>query len=370
MIIGIPREIKPEEKRVSLAPNGVESFVRHGHQVLIEQNAGEGCGIPDGDYRAAGASVKRTAGALWKKADMIIKVKEPLSSECRLMGENQIVFTFLHLAANKKLTRELLQKRVVGIAYETVQLNDGSLPILRPMSEIAGHLSAQLGSRGLEKQNGGRGILMGGVHGVYPARVTVIGGGSAGRRAAEVASGLGGTVTILDINKQRVRQLRGLFSRRVKVKQSTPERIESEVLQSDLVIGAVLNPGARAPKLIRKSMVKKMKKGAVIVDIAVDQGGCCETIRPTSHAEPFYLRYGVVHCGITNLPSIVPLTSTAALSNESLPFALKIADYGPFSAARHNSALLKGINVVNGVVTNRAVADALGFTCHSLSISE
>ena len=366
MIIGIPREIKPDEKRVSLTPDGVKAFVRHGHQVLIEQRAGEGCGIPDADYKAAGASVKLRVSALWEKADMIIKVKEPLSSESRLMRENQIVFTFFHLAANKKLTLELLQKRVVGIAYETIQLKDGSLPILRPMSEIAGHLSAQLGARGLEVYNGGRGILMGGVPGVDPARVTVIGGGSAGLRAAEVASGLGGSVTILDINKQRVRQLRGLFSRRVKVKQSTPEQIESEVLQSDLVIGAVLLPGARAPKLIRKNMVKKMKKGAVIVDIAVDQGGCCETIRPTSHAEPFYLRYGVVHCGITNLPSMVPLTSTDALSHESLPFALKIADYGYLQAARNNPALLKGINVVNGTVTNKAVADALGFICHSL----
>jgi len=370
VIIGIPREIKPEEKRVSLTPDGVEAFVRHGHQVLIEHKAGEGCGIPDADYRTAGASVKRRVSALWEKADMIIKVKEPLSSETILMREKQVVFTFLHLAANKKLTLELLQKRVVGIAYETVQLKDGSLPILRPMSRIAGHLSAQLGARGLEVRNGGMGILMGGVPGVDPARVTVIGGGSAGLRAAEVASGLGGSVTILDINKQRVKQLRGRLPKRVKVKQSTPELMEYEVLQSDLVIGAVLNPGARAPKLIKKGMVKKMKKGAVIVDIAVDQGGCCETIRPTSHAEPFYLRYGVVHCGITNLPSMVPLTSTAALSNESLPFALKIAKYGYFSAARNNPALLQGITTFDGKVTNRPVADALGLTCHRLLSGE
>ena len=351
---------------MSLTPDGVEAFVRSGHRVLVEHRAGEGCGITDADYKRAGASVKTTASALWKNSDMIIKVKEPLIPEAGLMRENQIIFTFLHLAANKKLTFELLKKRVVGIAYETVQLKGGSLPILRPMSEIAGHLSAQLGSRGLEAHNGGRGILMGGVHGVDPARVTVIGGGSAGLRAAEVAAGMGGCVTILDIDKGRVKQLRGRFAQRVKVKQSTPARIESEVLQSDLVIGAVLNPGARAPKLITESMVKKMKRGAVIVDIAVDQGGCCETIRPTTHAQPFHLRYGVVHCGITNLPGMVPLTSTAALSNESLPFALKIAHYGYLSAARNNPALLKGINVVNGTVTNRAVADAFGLTCHSL----
>ena len=370
MIIGIPREIKPEEKRVSLTPDGVEEFVRRGHTVLVEYRAGEGCGIPDGDYKKAGALVKRRAGTIWKRADMILKVKEPLFAETSLMREEQIVFTFLHLAANKKLTVELLQQKVIGIAYETVQEDNGCLPILKPMSEIAGHLSAQLGSRGLDVHNGGRGILMGGVRGANPARVTVIGGGSAGQRAAEVASGLGGHVTILDIDTKRIKELRKRFGKEVKVVRSTSEKIESKVLESDLVIGSVLNPGARAPKLITKGLVKNMQKGAVIVDIAVDQGGCCETIRPTTHAEPFYVRFGVVHCGITNLPSTVPITSTSSLCRASLPYALKIADEGIRGAASDDSALYRGIAVFDGKVTNRAVAEALGLPFHRLSIGK
>ena len=370
MIIGIPREIKPEEKRVSLTPDGVETFVCRGHTVFVEYRAGEGCGIPDGDYKKAGAFVKRKASTIWKQADLIIKVKEPLSSETSFMRNKQIVFTFLHLAANKKLTDALVKKKVVGIAYETVQEDNGCLPILKPMSEIAGHLSAQLGSRGLDVHNGGRGILMGGVHGAHPARVTVIGGGSAGQRAAEVASGLGGRVTILDIDTKRITVLRKWFGKEVKVERSTTEQIESKVMESDLVIGSVLNPGARAPKLIPKGLVKKMKRGAVIVDIAVDQGGCCETIRPTTHAEPFYVRYGVVHCGITNLPSTVPLTSTAALCRASLPYALQIAEKGISGAASDNRALYKGITVFEGKITNRAVADALGRSFYKLPMGK
>ena len=370
MIIGILREIKPEEKRVSLTPDGVKAFVLRGHTVFVENRAGEGCGIQDGDYKSAGALVKRRASLIWKHADMIIKVKEPLFAETRLMRENQIVFTFLHLAANEKLTAALLKKKVIGIAYETVQEGDGTLPILKPMSEIAGHLSAQLGSRGLDVHNGGRGILMGGVRGAHPARVTVLGGGSAGQRAAEVAKGLGGRVTILDIDSKRIKELRKRFGKEVMVEHSTARQIESKLLESDLVIGAVLTPGAKAPKLITKGLVKKMKKGAVIVDIAVDQGGCCETIRPTTHAEPFYVRYGVVHCGITNLPSTVPLTATLSLSRASLPYALQIADEGIRGAASHNQALYKGITVFDGKLTNRAVAEALGRSFYRLSIGK
>jgi alanine dehydrogenase len=370
VIIGIPREIKPEEKRVSLTPEGVQAFVHRGHTVFVEYRAGEGCGIPDGDYKNAGALVKRKPSSLWKHADMIIKVKEPLPAETSLMRGKQIVFTFLHLAANKKLTIELLKHKVIGIAYETVQEDTGCLPILKPMSEIAGHLSAQLGSRGLEVHNGGRGILMGGVRGANPARVTVIGGGSAGQRAAEVASGLGGRVTILDVDTRLIKELRKRFGKGVKVLRSTSEKIESKVLESDLVIGSVLNPGARAPKLIRKGLVKKMRKGAVIVDIAVDQGGCCETMRPTTHAKPFYVRFGVVHCGITNLPSTVPLTSTTSLCRASLPYALKIADEGIRCAASDDSALYRGITVFDGKVTNRAVAEALGLPFHRLSLGK
>ena len=362
MVIGIPREVKPEEKRVSANPDGVKILVLHGHKVLVEKRAGLGCGISDDAFKKAGGTITGSSVAVWGKADMILKVKEPIVSEFSLVRENQIIFTFLHLAAKKKLTVTLLKRKVVGIAYETVQLKDGSLPILRTMSEVAGRLSAQLGARGLETRNGGRGILMGGAEGVSPAQVTVLGGGNAGLRAAEVASGMGSMVTIIEVNRRCVNKLRKIFDNRVVVKQSTPASVEREVIKADVVIGAVLNPGARAPKLITRNLVKKMKKGAVIVDIAVDQGGCCETIRPTTHAQPFYTMYNVVHCGISNLPSTVPLTSTLALTRASLPYALEIADKGYLNAAKDNPAIRKGINVVDGKLTNRAVAEALGLT--------
>ena len=360
MIIGIPREIKPEERRVSVTPDGIKVLVRHGHQVIVEKNAGLGCGISDEAFKKGGGTISRSALAVWEKADMIIKVKEPVEPEFSFMQEKQIIFTFLHLAAKRRLTFSLLKKKVVGISYETVQLKDGSLPVLKPMSEIAGRLSAQLGARGLEVQNGGRGVLIGGAPGVSPARVTVLGGGSAGLRAAEVASGMGGLVTVLEINKRRAGQLKKIFGDRVMVKRSVPERVEREVVRADIVIGSVLSPGAKAPKLVTRDMVKRMNPGAVVVDIAVDQGGCCETIRPTTHAQPFYSLYKVVHCGITNLPSTVPLTSTLALTRASLPFALEIADKGYLTAAKDNPAIRKGINVVDGKLTNRAVAEALG----------
>jgi alanine dehydrogenase len=366
VIIGIPREIKPEERRVSVTPEGVKLFLSHGHHILIEQGAGQGCGIPDSAYRKAGAAIKTSSASVWGEADMVIKVKEPIPAEIPPMREKQVVFAFLHLAANRQLTRALLKKKVIGIAYETVQLKNGSLPILKPMSEIAGHLSAQLGARGLEVIHGGQGILMGCAHGVAPARVTIIGGGSAGCRAGDVAFGMGARVTILELKKERVKQLRDWYNNRLTVKQSTPERIEDEVVQSDVVIGAVLNPGARAPQLITRDMVRKMKKGSVIVDIAIDQGGCCETTRPTSQERPFYLRYGIVHCGITNLPSIVPLTSTRALTKVSLPYALEIADKGYLKAVRDNPSLMKGVTVMQGKVTNRAVANACKLLYHPL----
>ena len=366
MVIGVPREIKPEERRVSATPDGVRVFVQHGHQVMVEQKAGLECSISDGAFRKAGGAIIRSNRAIWEKADMILKVKEPLVPEFPLMREGQIIFSFLHLAVKRKLTVSLLKKKVVGIAYETVQLRDGTLPILKPMSEIAGGLSVQLGAQGLEVKNGGRGILIGGAKGVTPARVTILGGGSAGQRAAEVASGMGALVTVLEINKRRVNQLRGIFDARIAVKQSTPVSIEHEVIKSDVVIGAVLNPGAKSPKLITRDLVKKMKRGAVIVDIAVDQGGCCETIRPTTHALPFYSAYNVVHCGITNLPSTVTLTSTLALTKASLPYALEIADKGYIAAAEDNPVIRKGINVVNGKLTNRAVAEALGMPYYNI----
>jgi len=366
MLIGIPREIKLEERRVAITPAGVIAFVKHGHQVIIEQKAGRGGGITDNEFRKAGGTIACSNVTVWARADMIMKVKEPLESEFPLMRENQIVFTFLHLAAKRKLTIALLKKKAVGIAYETVQLRDGALPILKPMSEIAGGLSVQLGALGLEAKSGGRGILMGGAEGVSPARVTILGGGSAGFRAGEVASGMGGLVAILEINRNRVDLLRDLFNNKVVVKRSTPRSLEREVVKADLVIGAVLSPGAKAPKLITRNLVRKMKQGAVIVDIAVDQGGCSETIRPTTHVQPFYSLYGVVHCGITNLPSTVPLTSTLALTRASFPYALEIANKGHLAAARDNPAIKKGINIVNGKITNQAVAEALGLAYNNI----
>jgi len=366
MIIGVPKEIKPEERRVSLTPAGVACLVRHGHRVMVEHDAGAGCGIADASFKEAGARLKRNPRELWLSADMVLKVKEPLDQEIALMRKGQIVFTFLHLAADKRLTRSLLKRRIVGIAYETVELANGRLPILRPMSEIAGHLAAQLAARGLEADNGGKGIVMGGISGIAPARVTIVGGGSAGFRAAEVAAGMGARVTILEINKRTIIELRAKLGDRVKVKQSTIRSIDYEVMRSDAVIGALLRPGARAPTVITGSMVRKMQRGAVIVDIAVDQGGCCETIRPTTHARPFYSLHGVVHCGITNLPSVVPRSSTLALTRQTFPFVLQIADKGYLNAARGNPALMKGINLIDGKLTNPAVAQAFGLACHAV----
>jgi alanine dehydrogenase len=335
--------------------------------VLIEHNAGAGSGIYDASFKEAGAIIQRGAKEVWRRADMILKVKEPLAPEIALAREGQIIFTFFHLAADKHLTVSLLRKKIVGIAYETVQLSDGSLPILRAMSEIAGYLSVQLAARGLEAINGGRGMVMGGLPGLVPARVTIVGGGSAGIRAAEAAAGIGARVTILEIDRRRIRALRSMLGKRVRVKLPAAGDIEHEVTQSDVVIGALLSPGARASKVVTRAMVQKMRRGAVIVDVAVDQGGCCETIRPTTHDHPFYSLYGVVHCGITNIPSAVPRSSTLALTRESLPFALAIANKGYRAAARENPAIMKGVDLLEGKLTNQAVAKAFGMPCHKFN---
>ncbi len=366
MIVGIPKEIKPEERRVALTPSRVTELVRRGHEVLVECGAGKACHLPDKDFKKAGARIIRNTRALWKRAEMIVKVKEPLPQEVDYIRAGQIIFSFLHLAANKKLTLALLRKKAVGIAYETIQLADGSLPVLKPMSEIAGQLSAQLGARGLEAGNGGRGILMGGINGAPPAKVTILGGGNAGLNAGLVASGMGASVTILEINRQRIRHLQSKFSHRVRVMRSTSASLLHGVLQSDVVICSVLHPGARAPRLVTREMVKGMKKGSVIVDIAIDQGGCCETIRPTTHGQPFYFLFGVVHCAITNLPSIVPHTSTNALISASFPYVLKIAGKGYANAASVDPAIRKGINVSGGVITNPAVAQSFGLPYHEI----
>ncbi len=367
MIIGIPREIKPEEKRVAVTPAGVARLVGHGHKVLIEHNAGAGSGIDDASFKEAGASIQRDVGEVWRRADMILKVKEPLEPEFALARPGQIVFTFFHLAADRHLTVSLLRTGIVGIAYETVQLADGSLPILRSMSEIAGYLSVQLAARGLEAINGGRGVVMGGIPGLAPARVTIVGGGSTGVRAAEAAAGMGAQVTILEIDKKRIRELRAMLGGRAHVKLPAAREVEHEVTRSDVVIGALLSPGARASKVVTRAMVKKMHPGSVIVDVAVDQGGCCETIRPTTHDQPFYSLYGVVHCGITNMPSAVPRSSTLALTKESLPFALEIADKGYRAAARQNPAIMKGVDLLEGKLTNAAVAKAFGMPYHEFN---
>jgi len=364
MIIGVPKEIKPEERRVAVTSDGVARLVGHGHRVIIEHNAGAGSGISDAAFKEAGAVIKRNPKELWRDADMILKVKEPLQPEIALAREGQIVFTFFHLAADRRLTVSLLRTKIVGIAYETVQLSDGSLPILRSMSEIAGYLAVQLAARGLEARNGGRGIVMGGIPGLPPARVTIVGGGSTGIRAALAAAGIGARVTILEINRKRIGELREMMGNRVHVKPPAAQGVEHDVTHADVVIGALLSPGARASSVVTRAMVKKMQPGAVIVDVAVDQGGCCETIRPTTHDKPFYLLDGVVHCGITNMPSAVPRSSTLALTKESLPFALEIADKGYRAAARENPAIMKGIDLLEGKLTNPAVAKAFGMAYH------
>jgi alanine dehydrogenase len=364
MIIGVPKEIKPEERRVAVTPEGVARLVGHGHKVIIEHNAGAGSGIGDASFKEAGALIQRDVREVWRRADMILKVKEPLEPEFALARPGQIVFTFFHLAADRHLTVSLLRTRIVGIAYETVQLADGSLPILRSMSEIAGYLSVQLAARGLEAINGGRGVVMGGIPGLAPARVTIVGGGSTGVRAAEAAAGMGAQVTILEINRKRIGELREMLGDRVHVKPPAARDVEHDVTHADVVIGALLSPGARASKVVTRAMVKKMQPGAVIVDVAVDQGGCCETIRPTTHDKPFYVLDGVVHCGITNMPSAVPRSSTLALTKESLPFVLEIADKGYRAAARENPAIMKGIDLLEGKLTNPAVARAFGMASH------
>ncbi|MFO8165777.1 MAG: alanine dehydrogenase [Thermodesulfobacteriota bacterium] len=360
MIIGIPKEIKEEELRVAITPAGVSAFVAHGHKVLIEKGAGMGSGILDKEYRKAGATIINASDVIWERGDMILKVKEPLKSEYSLIREDQIVFTYFHLAANEPLTHSLIESNAVAVAYETIQLDDGSLPLLAPMSEVAGRLSIQVGAQCLEAKNGGRGILLSGVSGVAPAKVVIIGAGIVGINACHVASGIGAHVSILDINPTRLAYVRDIMKGNVTTIMSNRANIEEEVLGADLVVGGVLIPGAKTPRLVTKGMVRRMKKGSVIVDIAVDQGGLFETTRPTTHDNPTYIIYGVVHYCVTNMPGAVPRTSTYALTNSTLSYALAIADQGLERSMAHNSALKKGLNVYKGKVTLRAVAESFG----------
>jgi alanine dehydrogenase len=360
MKIGVPKEIKNNENRVAITPAGVMTLVKAGHEVYIEKGAGLGSGFFDEEYEKAGATIVSSAQEAWS-AEMVMKVKEPLPQEYSYFREGLILFTYLHLAAEEVLTKELIEKKVVGIAYETVQLPNGALPLLTPMSEVAGRMSVQVGAQFLEKPHGGKGILLGSVPGVRRGKVTIIGGGVAGTNAAKMAVGLGAEVTILDINQDRLRELDDLFGDRVTTLMSNPYNIAESVQQSDLVIGAVLIPGAKAPKLVTEEMIRSMSPGSVLVDIAIDQGGIFETTdRVTTHDDPIYVKHGVVHYAVANMPGAVPRTSTFALTNVTVPYALQIANKGYREACLQNEALLKGINTLNGYITHEAVAQAHG----------
>jgi alanine dehydrogenase len=361
MIIGIPKEIKNNENRVALTPTGAASFLRAGHQVYVELDAGAGSGFTNEDYIGAGAKIINEAAAVWNQAELVMKVKEPLPSEYGYFHQDLILFTYLHLAAEPKLAYALLDKRVTAIAYETVKFNN-SLPLLTPMSEVAGRMSVQIGAQFLEKSHGGKGVLLAGVPGVSRGKVLIIGGGIVGVNAAKIAIGLGADVTIIDLSAERLRQLDDLFGSRVQTLISTPFHIAEEMQKADLVIGAVLIPGAKAPKLVTTEMVKAMSPGSVIIDVAIDQGGIVETIdRITTHDHPTYVKYGVIHYAVANMPGAVPRTSTQALTNVTLPYALQIANQGIEQAVQENAALRSGINAARGMITCEAVARDLGY---------
>ena len=360
MIVGVPKEIKVLEARVALTPAGVREFIKNGHQVLIESNAGLGSAIPDSAYQSEGAEIVKSAAEVWKRSEMIMKVKEPLPSEYQLMRSGQILFTYLHLAASKDCTDALVQAKNVAIAYETVEAN-GQLPLLAPMSEVAGRLATQIGATALQKPNGGRGVLLGGVPGVAPGKVVVIGGGVAGLNAAVMARGLGADVTILDRNIGRLKEIDTWYSGTIKTLMSNDHAIESELLSADLVIGAVLIHGAKAPKLVSNVQVSKMKQGSVLVDIAIDQGGCFEDSKATTLAEPTYQVHNSIFYCVANMPGAVPVTSTYALTNATLPYALSIANKGWQKALKEDSNLAKGLNVCEGSITYEAVAKAHGY---------
>lgn len=360
MIIGVPKEIKTLEARVALTPAGVRELVKHGHKVIIETNAGLGSAITDADYSAQGAVLVAAAKDVWAQADMIMKVKEPLAAEYPLMKKGQILYTYLHLAASKECTDALIKSGNVAIAYETVEVN-GQLPLLAPMSEVAGRLSTQVGATALQKPNGGRGVLLGGVPGVRPGKVVVIGGGVAGLNAAVMARGLGADVTILDRSVNRLQYIDSLYNGSIKTLMSNDHAIEQEVLEADLVIGAVLIHGAKAPKLVSNQLVSRMKHGSVLVDIAIDQGGCFEDSKPTTHAEPTYKVHNSIFYCVANMPGAVPVASTYALTNATLPYAISIANKGWRQALAENSDLAKGLNVCEGKVVYEAVATAHGY---------
>lgn len=368
MIVGVPKEIKNNENRVGLVPSGVKALKQHGHNILVQTQAGHGIGISDDEYRKAGATIVETAKEVYAKSEMIVKVKEPLPEEYNLLRENQILYTYLHLAPAPQLTKALMERKVAAIAYETIQPEDGSLPLLTPMSEVAGRMATQIGAHCLEKAYGGKGILLGGVPGVPRARVTVLGGGVSGINAAKIAAGMGANVSILDVNAKRLEYIDHVFGGAVQTLFSNYENIEKSVRESDLLIGAVLLPGAKAPKLVSKELVSEMSPGSAIVDIAIDQGGCIETIKPTSHDNPTYTVDGVIHYAVPNMPGAVARTSTYALTNVTLKYALMLADIGFKEAISKDAALYKGVNVYNGKVSYLQVAKDLGLPYEAVKI--
>jgi len=360
MIIGVPKEVKDHETRVGITPAGVKALTDAGHKVLVEHNAGALSSFTDDEYQAVGAEIVGDAYNVWRNADMVVKVKEPVPTEYYHFREGLVLFTYLHLAPLRELTQSLLDKKVIGIAYETVKDKAGTLPLLTPMSEVAGRLSVQIGAAYLEREHGGRGVLLGGVPGVPPGNVCIIGGGIVGTHAAKIALGMGAKVTLIDLNLNRLRELDDIFSERLYTLASNAYNIERAVIEADLLIGGVLIPGAAAPKLVTKSMVSKMKKGAVIVDVAIDQGGCIETAHPTTHSDPSYLVDGVVHYCVTNMPAAVPNTSTLALTNATFPYVMTLARLGAESAIKENAAIAEGVNTYNGYLTYKAVAEGQG----------
>ena len=358
-IIGVPKEIKNQENRVGLVPNSVGAYVHAGHKVLVQKNAGIGSGFTDADYIKVGAEIIETAEEIFKKADMIVKVKEPQPSELKMLRKDQILYTYLHLAPDPEQTKGLIESGCIGVAYETITDHNGRLPLLAPMSEVAGRLSIQLGAHFLEKKQGGRGILLGGVPGTPRANVLILGGGYSGVNAAEMAIGLGANVTILDRSNDRLKEIHHMFNGRVQTIYSTPSAIEELIKEADLVIGAVLIPGDKAPRLVTKKMLSTMKEGSVMVDIAIDQGGCFETSKVTTHDNPTYVVDGVIHYCVANMPAAVARTSAIALNNATLHYGLMLAKHGVEEAARLSKHLTMGVNVYKGKITNEAVAQAL-----------
>lgn len=366
MIIGVPKEIKNNENRVALTPAGVLELTKRGHTVYVQSTAGLGSGFSDQDYKNAGAKIKKTIETTYAAAEMIMKVKEPIKSEYKLIKENQLVFTYFHFASHKPLTTAMSKSKAICLAYETVELTDRSLPLLIPMSEVAGRMAIQEGAKFLEKPAGGRGVLLGGVPGVPPGKVLIIGGGIVGTQAAKMAAGLGAAVTILDINLTRLRYLNDVMPANVDTMYSNEYNIRELIQSHDLIVGAVLIPGAKAPNLITRDMLKLMRPGTVLVDVAVDQGGCMETTKPTTHEKPTFIIDDVLHYSVANMPGAVPYTSTVALTNATLPYAIQLAEKGWKAACNDNTSLRLGLNVINGKVVYKGVAEAFNLKLHDV----